>query len=501
MSSARGTGDAVPSLSPTVTETHISVLVQLGDRVFKLKKPVHLQILDWRTRASREAACHREVELNRRLSPDVYLGVYDVVEDGVPVDHLVVMRRMPADRRLRTLLEQGVDVTDALRHLAGMLARFHARAQRSPEISANATVSAIAARWHDNLRVLREHAGDPSADSAVVDVVVVERITELADRYLAGRGRLFESRVAAGLVVDGHGDLMAEDVFLLDDGPRVLDCIEFSDRLRAVDVLDDVCFLAMDLERFGSRMMADRFLDDYMAASGEQHPASLARHWIAYRAVVRAYVACVRADQGRSHAATDAAEARVLLDLALRHLEEGRVRLVLVGGLPGTGKSTVANALAAALTFEVLHSDVVRKELLGLRPDESARSAFGEGAYAPAHTDRTYTELLGRAVEHLSMGESVVLDASWTDPRWRERAAELADTTASELLVLECRAPREVADARIAARIDATGSDATAAVAATMAAASAPWSGAVALDTTGPIDATVSSAIAAVTGG
>lgn len=485
------------SWSPVAVETHISVLFLVGDRAFKLKKPVRLPILDWRTREAREAACHREVELNSRLAPDVYLGVDDIVANGEVVDHLVVMRRMPADRRLRAVLVDGADVAVQLHDLARLLARFHAGARRSAVIAADATVDAVADRWATNLRVLRGRVGDVS-DPTTVDAGVVARITALVDRYLAGRRALFDARIDAGMIVDGHGDLMAEDVYLLDDGPRVLDCIEFSDRLRHVDVLDDVCFLAMDIERFGSRAAADDFLDAYVAASGEHHPASLAHHWIAYRAGVRAYVACVRAAQGDAHAAADIAEARGLLDLALAHLQEGRVRLVLVGGLPGTGKSTVANAIGAARDWTVLHSDVVRKELLGLRPTDPARAAFGEGAYSDDHTSATYDALLERAIARLVMGESVVLDASWTDPRLRERAVAAAHDCDSDLVVLECRAPRDVAATRIATRVDATGSDATAQVAAAMARSTSPWTGAVVLDTTADLDVTISGALAAV---
>ena len=141
----------------------------------------------------------------------------------------------------------------------------------------------------------------------------------------------------AGRARDGHGDLLADDIFLLDDGPRVLDCLEFDDALRLDDVLADVAFLAMDLERLGRPDLAERFLAAYRAASGDTWPSSLAHHHIAYRAQVRAKVSAIRAEQGVPDSAD---KAQALLRLALAHLEAGRVRLVLVGGLPGTGKST-----------------------------------------------------------------------------------------------------------------------------------------------------------------
>ncbi len=251
-----------------VAETHVSVLVFAGNRAYKLKKPVALGFLDFSTRQAREAACRREVEPNRRLAPDVYLGVADVSgPDGNPCDYLVVMRRMPAGRRLAALVR-------AMAPLVGPVLE--------PELASRAG---------------------------------------LARRYLAGRGALLEHRAASGMVRDGHGDLLAEDIFLLDDGPRVLDCIEFDDRLRYGDVLADVAFLAMDLERLGAPRLAAQFLDCYREFSGHPHPASLMEHYVAYRAHVRAKVACLRHQQGDGAAAGEAA---ALLSLAVRHLERGR---------------------------------------------------------------------------------------------------------------------------------------------------------------------------------
>jgi hypothetical protein len=225
-------------------------------------------------------------------------------------------------------------------------------------------------------------------------VDVADAVERLAHRYLDGRSRLFERRIAEGHIRDGHGDLLADDVFCLDDGPRILDCLEFDDRLRYGDVLLDVAFLAMDLECLGAPDLARRFLDWYTEFSGRPFPASLASHYVAYRAHVRAKVACLRHDQGVEDAAD---EARCLLDLAHRHLEEAAVRLVLVGGLPGTGKSTLARGLADARGWAVLRSDEVRKELTGLPAAVPASSAWGEGLYRPEMTAATYAELLRRA--------------------------------------------------------------------------------------------------------
>lgn len=478
------------TLPAAIDETHISVIVQVGDRVYKLKKPIELPFLDWRSREVRRHMCHREVELNRRISPDVYLGVVDVVdEDGAPCDHLVVMRRMPAERRLSRLVEEGVGLRPAVAELAALIASFHRRAERSAATVEAAGRDAMRGNWDDNLATLHAYVG------TILDAEAVGRVDELAHGYLAGRGPLFEERGRTGRAVDGHGDLLADDIYLLDDGPRVLDCLEFSDRLRGVDVLDDISFLAMDLERLGAADLAAHLLTSYARHSGEDHPASLAHHYVAYRAGVRSKVACLRADQGISTAADTA---RQLLDLARTHLEAARVRLVLVGGLPGTGKTTIAASVAERMGWTVLRSDLVRKQLLGFEPSTRLGADYGEGIYRPEHTAATYRELLGRARPLLAHGESVVLDASWTDVAWRAEAADVARSTTSDLVALRCEAPADVAEPRLVARPPEEPSDATPEIARTMAGDAAPWPEAVVLDTRAPLETSVAAALRAV---
>lgn len=231
--------------------------------------------------------------------------------------------------------------------------------------------------------------------------------------------------------------------------------------------------------------------------AGDHWPPSLADHHIAYRAQVRAKVAAIRADQGVAGAAE---QARALLVMARRHLEAARVRLVLVGGLPGTGKSTVAAALGEQAGWEVLRSDVVRKELAGLDPQASGAAAFGTGIYTREATDATYRALLERARPLLERGRTVVLDASWTDAEHRRWAEALAAATTSDLIELRCVAPAEVAAGRIRARAAAgrDPSDADEAVAAAMAASADPWPSAIELDTTPPVEEVAGAARAAV---
>lgn len=476
-----------------LVETHVSVLVMLGERVYKVKKPVRLDFVDLTTREERERVCRREVELNRRLAPNVYLGVADVVgPHGELCDHLVVMARMPDERRLSTLVRAGAPVDGALREIARVVAAFHARAATSPEIARAGSIDAVRERWEANIEGMQPFVG------SVLDAEAAERVALLARRYLAGRERLFAARVSSGKVRDGHGDLLADDVFCLDDGPRILDCLEFNDALRYGDVLADVAFLAMDLERIGAPGLARRFLSWYRELAAETFPATLADHYVAYRAHVRAKVACLR--HAQSGADADAVDAASLLGIAARHLTHGQVTLVLVGGLPGTGKSTLATGVADRFGWSLLRSDEVRKDVAGLAHDARTTAAFGRGLYDDDATSATYHELLTRAEVLLEHGEPVVLDASWTDPERRDDAAALAARTDSELLELRCEAPLDVATARIAARAQAgaDASDATVAVLEEMAQHAAPWPSAAPVDTARDPEGSFERAIAIV---
>ncbi|GAA3784818.1 bifunctional aminoglycoside phosphotransferase/ATP-binding protein [Streptomyces chiangmaiensis] len=481
--------DAPPLPRAEVRETHTAVVLFLGDRVYKLKKPVDLGFLDYTTAAARRAACEREVTLNRRFAPDVYLGMGEIrsphAEEPEP---LVVMRRMPTDRRLSQLIREGAAVEDALRAVARQLATRHASAPRSREVDEQGTLEALSSRWENSFAQVRAMADKDAPPDGV------DEVERLVRRYLAGRKHLFDTRIEQGRIVDGHGDLLAEDIFCLDDGPRVLDCLEFDDHLRYVDGLDDAAFLAMDLEQLGAPGAAAYFLAQYTEYSGDLAPPSLWHHYVAYRAFVRAKVSLIQARQGTPNAE---AASRCLVTTTLRHLRTSAAGLTLVGGLPGSGKSTLSGALADRLGVTLLSSDRLRKELAGIRAAESAAARYGEGLYTAEWSDKTYATLLDHASALLTSGESVVLDASWSDARQREAAVHVAERASADLVALHCLVPWDVSAARLNNR--ATGaSDADLDVATAMAAKEAPWPEAVTIDTSGPLESAVVQALAAV---
>lgn len=463
----------------TLRQTHCGTVWLVGERAYKFKRPVRLDFLDFSTVEARQAACARELELNRRLAPDVYLGLGSLSSPDAAAEPCVVMRRLPSSRRLATLLTSPGDVEWCLNGIARTVAAFHAGAARSAEIDRAGAAPALRERWRANLAEVTPYLGSH------LDADVVRAIKELVDGFLTGREVLLDSRIADGRIVDGHGDLLAQDIFCLDDGPRVLDCLDFDDEFRHVDVLDDVACLAMDIERLADGPTADLWVRRYVELTDDHAPPSLIDHYVAYRAFMRAKIGCLMGAAGTQEPGGDGSVA-AHAEIALRHLRRAEVRLVLVGGTPGTGKTTLAGALADRHGWVTINSDRIRKELASIDPVSSAANGYGQGIYTAAWDERTYSEMLRRAELLMARGESVVLDASWSAAAYREDAARAARRAGSRLVAIRCEAPAEVAASRIRGRIGV--SDADPSVARRMSLLSAPWPGASAADTTRPLD-------------
>ncbi|MGX9791134.1 bifunctional aminoglycoside phosphotransferase/ATP-binding protein [Mycobacterium sp. MMS18-G62] len=451
--------EATGNLDAQVHETHTGVVVLIGDKAYKAKKPIVTDFLDFSTVERRERACDHEVTLNRRLAPDSYLGVAHFSDTDNDADEpVIVMRRYPDSARLSSMVKDGEPVRHHLSVIAELLADFHADAKRSHVIDTHAGVGAVAARWHENLEELARYR-------TVVGRESVREVARLVSQFGRGRAALFARRIADRRIIDGHGDLLADDIFCVPSGPALLDCLEFDDHLRYVDGIDDATFLAMDLEFLGRKDLADHFLDEYCRRAGDTAPQALKDFYIAYRAIVRAKVDCIRVTQGHAEAAADA---RRHIDIALEHLRAGTVRLVIVGGGPGSGKTTLARALAKQLGAQVISTDDVRKELQQAGAITGEAGELNAGLYTPENIAEVYDEVLRRAEAALSDGSSVILDGTWRDSRQRKRARLLADQTASPLVEFTCSVELEQASARIRGR-GPSASDATPEIAAALA--------------------------------
>ncbi|MCG8590089.1 MAG: AAA family ATPase [Proteobacteria bacterium] len=477
MDAAAGTPDQLaaaleqyPSWAPEAPvewiQTHISHVFLVGDRVYKLRKAVRTSFLDFSTRKARNTDCLREVALNRRLAPSVYLGVAAVRADrgGVRVgpvreslddpeaEHLVVMRRLPAGRDALSLLERGQLGPAHVEAIAERLQHFHATqglgepAPWSPE----AWLERNAAPIFSSLSVLAECEPERRERADALEQRIRSRIEALRPRI--------EQRRLEGRAVDGHGDVHLNHVWFEDERvrPVLIDCLEFDDDLRRIDSAAEVAFLAMDLQYRGRADLAEWFLAAYAGAADDFGLFPVVDLHAAYRALVRAKVAALAAgqvelgDAQRAKARGSAERHLALAESLLEPRDTGG--LLVICGTVGSGKSTVARKLAGAGLGVPIAADRVRKRLAGIAPDQHAAAPPDSGIYAGGWTERVYRGLLERAAGVVEAGRTAILDASFARRAHRDavRAWATQHGVAAQLLEVRCRP--DVACARLEER-------------------------------------------------
>jgi uncharacterized protein len=446
-----------------VHQTHISVVFLAGAFAYKVKKPVALGFLDYGTPTRRRHFCHEEYRLNHRLSPEVYLGVVPITRDGETVrvegqgevvEWAVKMTRLPEDATLRRRLEHGEVDGGLVEMLARRVAEFHVHAQRGDPVTGFGRFEVVARNARENFEQSEPQVGSTISRS------VFERLRALTEERLSEhRGRI-EDRAARHVPCDTHGDLRLDHVYYFPDQPPpsdlvIVDCIEFNERFRYADPVADMAFLVMDLARSGRRDLARVFADAYFAASGDADGRALLPFYTAYRAAVRGKVegiegAETEVPEPERASARERARAHWLLALGELETPERRPCLLLVGGLPGTGKSTLARGLSERAGFAVIRSDVVRKEIAGAVGRRAAD--FEAGIYSPEWTERTYLECSRRAAAIVFEGGRVLIDASFRAEAKRNLFLRAAIRWGVPGLMLLCRAEPDVVHDRLRAR-------------------------------------------------
>ena len=377
-------------------------------------------------------------------------------QPGEPVEWAVKMQRLADDATLESRLERDEPIEAAVETLAVRLADFHAAAERGSHIAEFGSFAVVERNALENFEQAAPHVG------TVISPAVFQRLRELTVAELARRKGLIEARAARSVPCDTHGDLRLGHVYWMPeltppDDLVVIDCIEFNERFRYADPVADMAFMAMGLARSGRRDLERLFVEAYFRASGDREGRELLPLYVAYRAAVRGKVDAMQAARAEIPAAQrDAAlsKSRGYWLAALGALEapDRRPCLLLVGGLPGTGKSTLAAELVTRSGCELIRSDQVRKELAGKLVTSDASATFEQGIYTPEWTERTYAECLRRAEEHLFEGRRVVVDASFRQDAPRRQFLAAADHWGVPAMLWVCQADTEVVRQRIAAQ-------------------------------------------------
>lgn len=435
-------------------ETHISQVFLVGEHAYKLKRAVSYPYVDFSTVERRHQFCEAELALNRRTAPRLYLELRAISRrtdgrlawgrDGEIVDWVVVMRRFEQGDRLDAMADAGALTPSLLYALAAHIADFHARAERRPDHGGAAALAAVVRENDACLRQSRE-AG-----------FAAQNIDDLRDRsetWLARVGDRLDRRRAAGKVRRCHGDLHLRNICVLDGKPVLFDCIEFSEAFASIDVLYDLAFLLMDLGHQGQAASANLVFNRYLDLASEDDGLAAMPLFLSLRAAIRAHVT--------ASAGASPAEAHAYLDRARTSLSPPPARLIAIGGLSGTGKSTLAAALAPELGARpgarVLRSDVIRKRLFGLAPE----ARLPEHAYAPETTGRVYAVLRDKAATALAAGYCAIIDAVALRSGERQSFAAIAREHHVPFTGIWLDAPAATLARRVAAR-RSDASDATA---------------------------------------
>ena len=444
-----------PCTKVRLIETHISWVFLTGLRAWKVKKPVDFGFVDFTTLDRRRQCCLEELRLNRRLAPDLYLDVVPITGsaaspeidgDGPVIDFAVCMMQFDQNHLLSnlspTLLQR-----KHMNVLADQCAQFHTNAEVAPSDSPFGSAPRIRAAFEDNFNTLKR------ANNGLAD-----EVSSLCETTRFQFGRLeevFAQRKANGMIRECHGDLHLGNMFLQDDRVAIFDGIEFNDDFRWIDIISDIAFLIMDLQDRGYHGFGNRFLNRWLEHTSDYGGLSVLRLYCAYRAMVRAKIDVIRLHQenvscsDQRHLSNDC---RGYLQLAQRYSARLSPSLTITTGPSGSGKTTIAQKLIDSGDTIRTRSDVERKRLFGLAPEESSDERLRQRMYSSEADNATYDRLADLATIVIDAGLPVVVDAAFLRRTDRYRFAQLAACLGVPFMILKCSGGQQQLQERVEAR-------------------------------------------------
>jgi aminoglycoside phosphotransferase family enzyme/predicted kinase len=408
-------------------QTHVSYVFLTGDYAYKVKKPMNFGFLDFSTLEYRQHFCSEELRMNQPIAPEIYLEVLPITHKGdtfvlggtgQPVEYVLKMCQFPQEALFIEMFEQGKLTEGHMEELGRVVAQFHAKAQTNDYIRSFGEVSKIREAIDENYQQTENYIGGPQTQQQF------DETKDFTDRFFEEQQELFATRRENNSIRECHGDLHLRNICLWNDKIQLFDRIEFNEPFRFVDVMYDVAFAVMDLEARGSKNLGNAFLNTYVEQTGDWEGLQVLPLYLSRQAYVRAKVTSFLLDdpgvpdEAKQEAAAVASD---YYRLAWEYTKRNEGRLILMSGLSGSGKTTVARHLARRLGAIHLRSDAVRKHLAGIPLEQPG----GDELYTPAMSEKTYKRLLELGIKLASQGFPVILDAKYDRQAFREEAIAL----------------------------------------------------------------------------
>jgi len=439
-------------------ETHISWVFLAGEYVYKIKKPVNLGFLDFSTLEKRHQFCELEVQLNKRLAPEYYLGVIaisgsfqqpEIENNKNVIEYAVKMRQFPQQTQLDRVLAEGKLTFEYMDLLATKIADFHQTIQVADSDSCFGDLSHV----HTPVVNCFTQIFDRLLDNS--DVRRVQVLKDWSEDKFESLKEQFDLRKSQGFVRECHGDLHLRNIAIHDDEVIAFDGIEFSEDLRWNDVMSEIAFLVMDLEDHGQFQLASRFLNSYLELTGDYQGLSVFQYYLVYRAIVRAMVSIIRLSQNdinEAEAQIEKASFQNYLGLAENYITSRKPQFFITHGYSGSGKSRVSRTLMQEYPAIRIRSDVERKRLFGMAGNQRDKQGIQQGIYGSAISLKTYELLTKLALDVVNFGYSVIVDAAFLKKDQRQKFIELAAENQMGLVILSCDASVETIKQRLIKR-------------------------------------------------
>ncbi len=446
------------SVPVTLIQTHISLVVLVGESAYKIKKPVDFGFLDFSTLERRKYYCYEEVRLNKRLCPSIYDKVVTITEQGNNsllingsgeiIDYAVKMHRFSQDKLMKEMLQHEMVTKEHIRLINDILVDFYITQALCQQAETYGSLDAVKQNIVENFDQTEE------MKDVTVSTDQFEYIQKKNNEFFKKNASIFEKRIDQKKICDCHGDLHSGNIVINDD-ICIFDCIEFNKRFRYIDVASDIGFLAMDLDMMNHPFLSSFLINDYVSKSNDSDLFEVLNFYKSYRAYVRGKVLGFQlnddqiSEEKRNEIINTAQRYFILskyyAELFSLPLYQKKPIIFIVSGLTGTGKSTLASKLSVDYHAVTLNTDIIRKKLAGIDKFERHHDEFDTGLYAPDRVAKTYDTMLQHAEDILKKGSNVVLDATFQQRSYRNKAQLIARNQNAIYLAIECVCPEPVA--------------------------------------------------------